>query len=51
MTQLINARAGRVTPEMEAVAAIEKVSVEEIMQGVAEGTIVIPKTSGVKRSG
>lgn len=49
MTQLINARAGRLTPEMEAVAAIEKVSVEEIMQGVAEGTIVIPKNKRRKK--
>lgn len=43
MTQLQDARAGRVTPEMEAVAKIENVPVEQILQGVAEGTIVIPK--------
>lgn len=49
MTQLINARAGRVTPEMEAVAAIEKIPVEEIVQGVAEGTIVIPKNKRRKK--
>lgn len=49
MTQLIDARAGRVTPEMEAVAAVEKVPVEEIVQGVAEGTIVIPKNKQRKK--
>lgn len=43
MTQVQHARMGRVTPEMEAVAAAEGLPVEEIMQGVAEGTIVIPK--------
>lgn len=43
MTQLINARAGIITPEMEAVAAAEKIPVEEIAQGVAEGTIVLLK--------
>ncbi|MCF8012140.1 MAG: B12 lower ligand biosynthesis ThiC-like protein BzaB [Clostridiales bacterium] len=41
MTQVLAARAGKVTPEMEAVAAREKVDVEFIRAGVASGTIVI----------
>lgn len=43
MTQLEKALEGFVTPEMEQVAAREKVSSEFVRQGVAEGTIVIPR--------
>lgn len=42
MTQMLAARAGRITPAMYHVAEKEKVSPEFIRQGVAEGTIVIP---------
>lgn len=42
MTQLLRALKGVITPEMEQVAAKEKVTPEFIRQGVAEGTIVIP---------
>lgn len=43
MTQVLAARAGKVTPEMEMVANREKVDIEVIQAGVASGTIVIPK--------
>lgn len=46
MTQLSSALKGLVTPEMEQVAANEGVTPEYIRQGVAEGTIVIPRNSG-----
>lgn len=46
MTQVLTARAGRVTPEMEAVAARENMAVEFIRTGVAKGQIVIPKNTG-----
>lgn len=42
MTQLQEARAGRITPQMERVAAREGLDPETIRRGVAEGTIVIP---------
>ncbi|RLC70441.1 MAG: hypothetical protein DRI26_07120, partial [Chloroflexi bacterium] len=42
MTQLELARKGSLSPQMEAVAQAEGVSVEFVCQGVAEGTIVIP---------
>ena len=42
MTQLIKARAGIITPEMEAAAKREHVSPEVIRQGIAEGTIALP---------
>ena len=47
MTQLTSARQGIITPEMEEVASREGVTPEFIRQGVAEGTIVIPRN--VKR--
>lgn len=47
MTQLTSARQGVITPEMEEVALKEGVTPEFIRQGVAEGTIVIPRN--VKR--
>lgn len=43
MTQLLAARAGKVTPEMELVAAQEGISVEVIQAGVAAGKVVIPR--------
>jgi len=42
MTQLELAKAGTVSPQMQAVAASEGVAAEFVRQGVAEGTIVIP---------
>lgn len=50
MTQILAARAGKITEEMEIVAAQENVDVELIRQGVAEGTIVIPKNKNRNRS-
>lgn len=43
MTQVLAARAGRITPEMEAVAVRENLDAEFIRAGVAAGTIVIPR--------
>ncbi|MCL5982470.1 MAG: B12 lower ligand biosynthesis ThiC-like protein BzaB [Firmicutes bacterium] len=43
MTQVLAARIGKVTPEMEAVAATENLAVEFVREGVAAGTIVIPR--------
>lgn len=43
MTQLSSARKGIITPEMEHVADRERVTSEFVRQGVAEGTIVIPR--------
>jgi ThiC-like protein 1 len=45
MNQVLEARAGNVTPEMKTVASQEGVSVEFIMDGVATGKIVIPKNA------
>lgn len=42
MTQLEQARKGTISPQMEAVAGREGLGPEEVLQGVAEGTIVIP---------
>ncbi len=42
MTQMIKARQGVITPEMKRVAEIEKVPVEIIRAGLADGTIVVP---------
>ncbi|RJR20799.1 MAG: B12 lower ligand biosynthesis ThiC-like protein BzaB [Desulfobacteraceae bacterium] len=47
MTQVLAARAGKITPEMEMVAKSENVDVEFIRAGVAAGKIVIPRN--VKR--
>jgi phosphomethylpyrimidine synthase len=46
MTQLQQARLGHVTAEMWAVAREEGVAEEVIVQGVAQGTIVIPANNG-----
>lgn len=43
MTQVLKARAGKITEEMEAVALHEQVGVEFVRNGVAEGRIVIPR--------
>lgn len=45
MTQILEARKGNITPEMEAVARAEGVSVDDIAKGVAEGTIVITRNA------
>ena len=42
MTQMEQAKHGVVTPQIKHVAEIEKWSVEFILQGVADGRIVIP---------
>src|SRR6056297_3711022 len=42
MTQILEARAGRITPEMEFVAKREDLSAEVIRQEVAAGRMVIP---------
>lgn len=54
MTQLEQARAGEISPEMEAVARTEQRPVEYIRSGVAEGRIVIPANpahAGLKPTG
>jgi phosphomethylpyrimidine synthase len=43
MTQILEARKGNTTPEMEAVARAEGVSVDHVREGVAKGTIVITR--------
>jgi len=45
MTQILEARKGNITPEMEAVARAEGVSLDHIIEGVAEGTIVITRNA------
>jgi len=42
MTQMSEARAGRLTPEMKAVAKEEKVPEGRVLKGVASGRMVIP---------
>ncbi len=44
-TQLARARKGEITPEMEAVARREDLEAETIRDGVARGTVVIPKNN------
>lgn len=46
MSQIIEARKGNITPEMEAVARSEGVSSDTILEGVAAGTIVITRNTG-----
>jgi len=43
MTQILEARKGNCTPEMEAVARAEGVSLDHVIDGVANGTIVITR--------
>jgi phosphomethylpyrimidine synthase len=45
MTQILQARKGNVTPEMAAVARAEGVSVDHVIEGVAQGTIVITRNA------
>jgi phosphomethylpyrimidine synthase len=45
MTQIIEARKGNRTPEMDAVARAEGLSVDHILEGVANGTIVITRNA------
>lgn len=42
MTQIEKARAGIITPEMEAVAKKEGIDTEELLKKIAEGRVVIP---------
>jgi len=42
MTQMLEAKKGNITPQMKRVAEREKLPVEQIAEGVARGTIVIP---------
>jgi phosphomethylpyrimidine synthase len=44
MTQILEARKGNITPDMEAVARSEGVSLEHVIEGVANGTIVITRS-------
>jgi phosphomethylpyrimidine synthase len=43
MTQILEARKGNITPEMEAVARAESVSIDHVVEGIAQGTIVITR--------
>ena len=45
MTQILEARKGNVTPEMEAVARAEGVSLDHVIGAVANGTIVITRNA------
>ncbi len=49
MNQLSEALNGKISPEMEQVAEKEGISPERVRQGVAEGTLVIPRNN--RRSG
>lgn len=43
MTQVLAARAGKITPEMEWIATLENVDIQFVQEGVAAGKIVIPR--------
>ncbi len=45
MTQILEARKGNITPEMEAVARAEGVTLDHVANGVAKGTIVITRNN------
>ncbi len=45
MTQILEARKGNITPEMEAVARSEGVAIGHVVEGVAKGTIVITRNN------
>ena len=49
MTQMLKARAGKITEEMEKVALAEGVTPEYVRAGVARGAIVIPKNKNRDR--
>lgn len=42
MTQMLAARRGDITPEMEQVLATETISATDLLSGVSSGTIAIP---------
>lgn len=46
MTQMTEARNGNITPEIQAVADYERIDVDKVLRGVANGAIVIPKNVG-----
>jgi thiamine biosynthesis protein ThiC len=46
MTQILEARKGNITPEMEAVARAEGVGLDHVIEGVANGTIVAKMQDG-----
>lgn len=48
MTQVLSARYGKITPEMEMVADIEGLDPEFVRAGVASGSIVIPRNKNSK---
>lgn len=50
MTQIESARKGDLTPEMKHVARKEGLDPDQILKGVAQGTIVIPANSGKKKA-
>ncbi len=43
MTQILEARKGNITPEMQAVARAEGLRPEQVQEGIADGTIVITR--------
>jgi phosphomethylpyrimidine synthase len=45
MTQILEARKGNITPEMEAVARAEGVMLDHVVNGIAKGTIVITRNN------
>jgi len=45
MTQILEARKGNATPEMKAVARAEGVPLDHVVEGIAEGTIVITRNA------
>ncbi|HWR73674.1 MAG TPA: phosphomethylpyrimidine synthase ThiC, partial [Nitrospirota bacterium] len=49
MTQILEARKGNITPDMEAVARAEGVSAERVLEGVANGTVVITRNRNRSR--
>lgn len=49
LTQLDYARKGVITPEMEVVARQEGINPERILEGLAEGTVVIPANNRRKK--
>ena len=50
MTQPAQAKAGIITEAMRRVAELEQLPAEKIREGVAAGTIVIPRTSTIRIS-
>jgi len=50
LTQIESARKGDLTPEMKHVARKEGLDPDQILKGVAQGTMVIPANSGKKKA-